>query len=485
MAKPLDYSEIIVITILFFLPLFFILKIRKSQATPLPPGPKSWPIISTIKYLSHPITPTSLSNLAQSHGPLMHLKLGTQLLIVGSSPDAAAEILKVNDRALSARSVPHAVPLGPSQIERLSFWGDPTSHHWRNIRAVCRTELFSAAAVEAQARRRDEKAAEMVEKLRSKEGAATDVGTVVYATVVNMFGNALFSSDVFGLDDEFKCDELRGFLKGIIGAISAPNLVDFYPFLRVLDIHGLMKKHREFSMKIWEMWKPTVKERRSSSELRHDDFLDSLISRGFDDDQINQLLEELFTAGIDTTTSTITRTMAELIATPQSLTKLKHEIDAAFDGQDSSTVENLPYLQACIKETLRLHPPAPLLLSHRAGETCQVMGYTIPKNARIMVNVWAIGRDPTVWDEPLDYRPERFLSSTVDFKGNDFELLPFGAGRRICPGLPMAVKIVPLILALLVYFFEWSCPGQGSVDERLRATSQMRGPLLLCPKTRK
>lgn len=198
--------------------------------------------------------------------------------------------------------------------------------------------------------------------------------------------------------------------------------------------------------------------------------------------------QELFTAGIDTTTSTINRTMIELITNQESMTKLKQELDTALSHQDSFTIsshlENLPYLQACVKETLRLHPPAPLLLSHRARETCRVMNYTIPKNARVLVNVWAIGRDPNVWEEPLEYRPERFLSSSMDFKGNDFEFLPFGAGRRICPGLPMAAKIVPLVVAYLVYFFDWSSL-HGTVDERLRATSQMREPLFLIPRARK
>lgn len=474
MSKSIDSAETILITILLLLPLLFIFK--KLNITP------------TINHLLHPLTPTSLATLAQSRGPLMRFNLGTHLLIVASSPAAAADILKTNDRALSARPVPHAVPLSPSEISRLSFWGDPTSNHWRSIRAICRAELFSAAAQEAQARVRDEKAAELVEKLRAvKEGAAIDVGQLVYATVVNVFGNVLFSRDVVA--DEVECGRVRGLLRGIIGAISVPNLSDLYPFLRALDVQGLRKKHREFSMKVWDLWKPVVEERRERSEFRHADFLDTLISRGFGDDQINHLLEDLFSAGIDTTTSTINRTMIELMATPQSLTKLKHELDAALDHHQhsfttTSHIENLPYLQACIKETLRLHPPAPLLLSHRAGETCRVMGHTIPKNARVQVNVWAIGRDPTVWEEPLEYRPERFLNSSLDFKGNDFEFLPFGAGRRICPGLPMATKILPLIVASLVYFFDWS-PLEGTVDDKFRATSQIRGPLLLIPQPRK
>lgn len=130
----------------------------------------------------------------------------------------------------------------------------------------------------------------MVAALRAREGVETDVGRLVYATVVNVFSSAFFSVDFVGLDDEAGCERLRGFLRGIIGAISAPNLSDFLPFLGVFDLQGLRRKHREFSGKVWEMWRAVVEERRRD-ELRCADFLDKLISRGFDDQQINHLLE--------------------------------------------------------------------------------------------------------------------------------------------------------------------------------------------------
>ncbi|CAI0395466.1 unnamed protein product, partial [Linum tenue] len=120
------------------------------------------------------------------------------------------------------------------------------------------------------------------------------------------------------------------------------------------------------------------------------------------------------------------------------------------------------FLNACIKETFRLHPPVPFLIPHCALETCEVLNYRIPKNAQVLVNIWAIGRDPSVWEDPLCFRPERFVNSgsaVVDFKGHDFELLLFGSGRRVCPGLPMAAKQLTLILASLIKGFDWALPG--------------------------
>lgn len=182
--------------------------------------------------------------------------------------------------------------------------------------------------------------------------------------------------------------------------------------------------------------------------------------------------------------------MAELIKNPESMEKVVEELEGIVLNQDSvkeSNLLKLSYLQACIKETLRLHPPAPLLLPHRASETCQVMNYRIPKDAQVLVNVWAIGRDPSIWDEPLKFKPERFLNSAaMDFnKGN--------AGRRICPGLSMAARHVPSVLASLIHCFDWSLPQakddhqqqQLDMNEKFGVTLQKEKPLLLIPKSRR
>lgn len=183
--------------------------------------------------------------------------------------------------------------------------------------------------------------------------------------------------------------------------------------------------------------------------------------------------------------------MAELVKNQETMKKLQEELDKEMVINQESNIMKLPYLQACVKETLRLHPPAPLLLPHRASETCQVMNYKIPKNAQVLVNVWAIGRDPLVWNEPLKFKPERFLEDcSIDFEGNDFEFLPFGAGRRICPGLSMAARHVPMVIASLVHCFDWSIPHgkdpqQLDMNERFGVTLQKEQPLLLIPKPRK
>lgn len=185
--------------------------------------------------------------------------------------------------------------------------------------------------------------------------------------------------------------------------------------------------------------------------------------------------------------------MAELIRNPKCMRMLQEELVREIGSQEMVMESDLPklkYLECCVKESLRLHPPAPLPIPHRAAETCQVMNYTIPKDSEVLVNIWAIGRDPNHWEDPLEFTPERFLNSSLDFKGTNFEYLPFGAGRRICPGQPLASKQVPLIVASLVQSFDWSLPNGEDpknldMAEKYDINMLKKEPLLVVPKSRK
>ncbi|KAF2320318.1 hypothetical protein GH714_027108 [Hevea brasiliensis] len=377
----------------------------------------------------------SMTHYAKAYGPLISLRLGTRVLIVGSSPMAAAEILKTNDRLLSARCVPKASPYQSQVLDRIALvWAPHCTEGWKSLRALCRTELFSAKAIESQASMREKKVAQMVKFLESRQGKVVNIGEVVFTTVFNTLSNLLFSKD----------------------------FIDFYPILAGLDPQGLRRKSLKCVQEMYAIWEIYVKERRQKhgQDAPKNDFLDAFLANGFQDDQINWLTLELFSAGTDTTTTTIEWAVAELIKNKQVMRKF---------------------------ETLRLHPPAPFLVPRRAVENCEVMNYTIPKDSQILVNVWAIGRDTSAWEDPLLFKPERFLGSHLDLKGRDYEFLPFGSGRRICPGLPMATRQLPLILASLIHCFDWS-PENGedgaelNMTEKFGITLQKEHPLLIVPK---
>lgn len=201
----------------------------------------------------------------------------------------------------------------------------------------------------------------------------------------------------------------------------------------------------------------------------------------------------MFLAGTDTSSSTVEWAMAELVRHPKMMRRCQEELDSRVKGEQrrikESDLQNLHYLLAVVKETLRLHPSAPLLMPRMATEACEIEGYYIPKNCRLLVNAWGMQRDQEVWERPLEFDPDRFVGSTVDVRGNDFQLIPFGAGRRICPGLSMALRTVPLMLATLTHSFEFSLPNGQSPEkldmaEAVGLTMRKQVPLLVVPTAR-
>lgn len=170
----------------------------------------------------------------------------------------------------------------------------------------------------------------------------------------------------------------------------------------------------------------------------------------------------MFGAGSETSTTTLDWAMSELLSTPESMAKAQLEVRKAL-RQEGAVITNtelseLQYLRMVIKEVFRLHPPGPLLVPREAREDCEIMGYDIPKGTKILINSFAISRDPRYWDNPEAFRPERFENKNVDYKGTDFEFTPFGAGRRQCPGMLFGTSTMEIALANLLYHFDWVLP---------------------------
>ncbi|KAF9589994.1 hypothetical protein IFM89_030144 [Coptis chinensis] len=200
---------------------------------------------------------------------------------------------------------------------------------------------------------------------------------------------------------------------------------------------------------------------------------------------------ELFAASTDTTTSTIEWALTELLRNPSIMRNVQAELDQVLvqNKMEEVDVGSLRYLQAVVKETLRLHPPVPLLIPRRAMDDTKFMGYSVPKDTQILVNVWAIGRDPVFWDDPLSFKPERFLSSNIDYKGRHFQFIPFGAGRRICVGMSLAHRTLHLALGSLIQSFEWALedgvtPENMDMTERLGVALRKADPLKTVLKLR-
>lgn len=183
------------------------------------------------------------------------------------------------------------------------------------------------------------------------------------------------------------------------------------------------------------------------------------------------MFQNIFSAGSETSSTTLEWAISETLKNPRILKRAQEEVRSKFKARgnvDESSISDLKYLEAIVKETLRLHPSAPLLLPRENSQHCKINGYDIPANTRVIINAWSIARDPNYWkDEPQVFKPERFLESEViniDYKGNHFQYIPFGAGRRICPGISFAMSNIMLPLAQLLFHFDWKISGDGELN---------------------
>lgn len=443
-------------------------KTQQSTLKKLPPTPPTLPIFGNL--LSLGTKPhISLHKLSKTYGPLMLLHLGQVPTIVISSARFAKEALQKNDLALASRHVidgAHALDHHASSLA----WLPTSSNLWRNLRKVCNSHIFSVQKLDSSRNIRKKKVEELLEfvKKESENGVEVDIGQVVFTTTLNLLSNTFFSVDLVDMSSENAC-EFREVIRSLMEELGKPNVVDFFPFLKKFDPQGVRRRlhvHFEKVMKVYNaMIEQRLEGKRPKGSMEGDgDVLDALLRISQDktteikQSNIPHLLMDLFSAGTDTSSITVEWAMAELLRNPEKMKKAQAELNSVI-GKNNPIEENnilrLPYLQAIVKETYRLHPPGPLLVPRKANTDVNIFDYVIPKDAQVLVNVWAIGRDPDSWENPNSFIPERFLGSEIDVKGHDFELIPFGSGRRICPGLPLASRMIHLMLGSLIHRFDW------------------------------
>ncbi|WMV48493.1 hypothetical protein MTR67_041878 [Solanum verrucosum] len=396
--------------------LIFVYSLAKLSSKKLPPGPSPWPIVGSL-HLFGAKPHVSLANLAKNYGPIMSLKMGQITTIVISSSSMAKQVLKNHDLAFSTRFVPDA--LQAHNYCKFSAVWLPVCPQWRMLRKIMNTKLLSTNRLDANQHLRSQKAKELIDYCEkcSQQGEAVDVGQIVFKTNLNLMPNTLFSKDLVHLYSDSKLD-LTDAILSIVDVAGKINLVDYFPILEKIDPQRM-----------------SIFERITKFNL-----------------------QDLFIGGIDTITSTLEWAMAEILRQPEIMKKVQAEL-AQVVGKgkpiEEADVSRLPYLQFIIKETLRLHPPAPFLIPRRVDQDIELCDYIIPKGALVLVNAWAIGRDSSFWEDALVFKPGRFRSLELDMRGKDFELIPFGAGRRTCPGFPLALRLMPAILGSMLNSFNW------------------------------
>ncbi|XP_013635994.1 PREDICTED: cytochrome P450 76C2-like isoform X2 [Brassica oleracea var. oleracea] len=423
------------------------------------------------------------------------------LVVIITSPEAAREVLRTHDQVLSWRSSTNSIR--SINHHEVSVVWLPPSARWRLLRKLSVTLLFSPQRIEATKALRLNKVKELVNFMNesSERDEPVDISRVSFITALNIISNILFSVDL-GSYDLKKSNEFQDAVIGVMEAIGNPDAANYFPFLGFLDMQGNRKAMKVASEKLFRVFSGFIDAKIAKRSLRNDrenvstnDFVDALLDLTKEDEvELNtndfvHLLLDLFGAGTDTNSSTVEWAMSELLRSPKTMAKAQAEINRVLGQKgfvEESDISELPYLQAVVKEVFRLHPAAPLLVPRKAESDVGVLGFMVPKDTQVLVNVWAIGRDPSVWENPTRFEPERFLGKETDVRGRDYELTPFGAGRRICPGLPLAVKIVPLMLASLLYSFDWKLPNGVTsedldMDETFGLTLHKTNPLHAVP----
>ncbi|XP_059642616.1 cytochrome P450 736A117-like [Cornus florida] len=450
----------------------------------LPPSPPKLPIIGNFHQLgSLPHHP--LRSLAQRYGPLMLLHFGSTPTLVASSADAAREIMKTHDIVFSNRRKSIIAKRLLYDYKDVSM--APYGEFWRQMKSIFVLQLLSNRRVQSFHFVREEETALLMKKMEESYSSSSPLNLSEMFTLLtnDVVCRAAFGRKYSGWGDGKK---FMRQLKEFLGLLGSFDVGDFIPWLGWINhVTGLYAKVDRVAKEINEFLEQVVEERmnvlkrKSNGDERvededSEDFLDILLrihkdNSAVDRDCIKALILNIFSAGTDTTSAVLEWAMTELLRHPGVMNKAQNEVREILKGKPDITADDLEemyYLKAVIKETLRLHPPL-TVHGREASEDVRVMGYDIPAGTMVIINAWAIGTDPMTWVEPEVFHPERFLNSSIDFRGHDFELIPFGAGRRGCPGISFAMATNEFVLANLVHKFNWALPG-GARAEHLDMT---------------
>ncbi|RYQ80481.1 hypothetical protein Ahy_Scaffold1g106869 isoform H [Arachis hypogaea] len=422
---------------------------NKKKQCSAPQARGAWPIIGHLHLFgSHQLTHRTLGAMAEEHGPIFTIKLGSYKVLVLSSCEMVKECFTIHDKAFSTRPCVAASKLMGYDCAMFGF--TPYGPYWREIRKLTTLQLLSNHRLE------------LLKKTRETEKAMREC--------VRLFG-------VFVLSDAI-------------------------PSLGWLDFNGhekAMKKTASEMDTLVKGWLDEHKRKRASNK-EEQDFMDVMLNTlqnahifGYSADTIiKATCLNLILAGSDATMVTLTWALSLLLNNKTELKRVQEEINIHIGNErkvEESDISKLEYLQAVVKETLRLYPPSPIITFRAAMEDCTFScGYHIPAGTHLMVNAWKIHRDGDVWEDPQDFKPQRFLTTHkhVDVRGQNFELVPFSSGRRACPGASLALRVVHLTLARLLQSFEIDSPSDEAVDmtESFGLTNLKATPLqvLLTPR---
>nr|XP_027125377.1 cytochrome P450 71A2-like [Coffea arabica] len=475
MAFSFDLLFFSVCSVVFLLALLKWFYAASKPQKKLPPSPPKLPIIGNIHQLGL-LPHRSLQSLSRKYGPLMLLHFGSKPVLVASSADAASQIMKTHDLVFSNRP--------KSSVKDRLFYGSkdvvftPYGEYWRQAKSICVLHLLSNKRVQSYQHVREEETSLMIKKISQMCSSSPVNLTEIFVTLTNDIICRVALGRKYSAEEKGRkiMENLRVFVE-LMGVF---DVGDYIPWLSWVNrFNGLDLKVEKFVKLIDEFLEGVIEEhinkRKGEAENDHSvearclDFVDILIEVNKEStigfalgrDDMKAIILNMFGDGTDTTQSVMEWAMSELLKKPITLQKLQAEVREVTQGKPEiaqDDLEKMRYLKAVIKETLRCHVPAPLLVPRESTRDIKIMGCDIPAGTLVLVNASAIARDPILWENPEEFQPERFLNSKIDFRGLNFELIPFGSGRRVCPGINFAISVNELALAKLVNKFNFALP---------------------------
>ncbi|XP_021889585.1 cytochrome P450 71B37-like [Carica papaya] len=464
-----------------------------------PPGPPGLPLIGNMHQLGA-LVHQSLWQMSKKYGPLIRLKLGSVPLVVVSSAETARQILKIHDIETCSR--PELLATGSFSYNFLDIAFAPYGEYWKELRKISNNELFSNKRVQSFRFIREEEVASLVQTLSQSAASKSlvDIKELLFSLSTNVIWRVAFGESFEENKWESRVFQVK--LKEAISLLGTFSASDLFPYVgwiidRLTGLHGRLQK----SVQEMDVFLQEIIEKHEGKKVGEgkEDIVDVLLkieelqneqgSVTLSRNHIKAILKDVFAAGIESTGITMVWALTELMRSPRVMKKIQAEIRDVMGNKgkvNEDDIEKLVYLNMVVKETWRLHPPAPLLIPREVMSPFKVNGYKIYPKTRLHVNVWAIGRDPKIWKDPEEFLPERFAGSSIDFKGQHFEFLPFGGGRRACPGINMGSTLVELTLANLLYRFDWKLPNGMSkedinIDEAPGISIHKKIPLQVVP----
>ncbi|CAN0922156.1 Cytochrome P450 82A3 [Linum grandiflorum] len=477
--------------VVLFLSYVLFRRSKPAKGKKVPEAGRSWPVIGhLLSLLGTELPHIKLAALADRYGPIFMVRMGgvSPTLIVSNS-ELAKELYTIHDVAISSR--PNYTASRILSNNSADFGFSPYGEYWRQMRKITAMELLSnrRLGLLKQVRTSEVEGGvkelyQLWEKKKKNIGGQVQVsvemkkwfGDINLNVILRMVaGKRYFGGGADG--DNAKAERCKKLMRDFFHYAGQLVVRDIFPFLGFLDIGGYEKTMKKLNQDLNRLAEEWIEEHRNGTHSHdHQDFIDVLLSVLKDVDLAGYDLDTtLIVGGTDTTTVTLIWAMSLILNNPSTLKRAHEELDAVVGKErlvDESDIDKLIYIQAIVKEVMRLYPAGPIGGPREFSKDCNVGGYHVPAGTRLIVNLYKLHTDPKVWSEPMEFKPERFLTTEykdVDIRGQDFELIPFGAGRRSCPGINFGIQMTQLLLASFLQAFDICTPSGAPVD--MSATS--------------